>query len=188
MEEVGNDGEVTAASLGECTSAGADQLLHRTRTQQAITEAVEASQAVAANRMLERSGRLLPAMVVGDNVAVSVDKVDRGPLDPPTLLAVIMKVSGESLYEIGTLAGRLTGPVSRNLLSKTCNSLKCADVPDVTVGSLRQMVKLISTFGGQGYLRCACTAQCKTKRCKCKKGSVMCNSRCHPGRSCDNHD
>ena len=44
-------------------------------------------------------------------------------------------------------------------------------------------------FGGQGYAKCNCAAsgkQCRTKRCKCFKSGVKCNSRCHSSITCAN--
>ena len=54
--------------------------------------------------------------------------------------------------------------------------------------SLRAAAKAESIGEGQGYLRCNCTGNCKTKRCKCFKENLKCNSRFHNLRSCSNKD
>ena len=54
--------------------------------------------------------------------------------------------------------------------------------------SLRAAARAESIGGGQGYFRCNCSGNCKTKRCKCFKENLKCNSRCHNQRSCSNKD
>ena len=45
--------------------------------------------------------------------------------------------------------------------------------------SVREAANIVNVAGGQGVLKCNCTTECITKRCNCKKGNVLCNSRCH---------
>ena len=40
--------------------------------------------------------------------------------------------------------------------------------------------------GSQGYTRCICKAGCKTNRCACKKSNILCNSKCHSTKNCEN--
>ena len=58
---------------------------------------------------------------------------------------------------------------------------------DVQV-SLREGVNFESKCGGQGFLKCSCSGskRCGTKRCKCFRANVMCNSRCHSSLLCSN--
>ena len=51
--------------------------------------------------MLASSDALLPTFTVGVSVALAVDEVDRGPLDPPTMLTVVLAMSvDEDVYEV----------------------------------------------------------------------------------------
>ena len=63
-----------------------------------------------------------------------------------------------------------------------------SEVPLEKEISLRAAAKAESISGGQGFSRCQCTGNCKTKRCKCFKSNVKCNSKCHNQRSCTNKD
>jgi hypothetical protein len=166
-----------------------DVVSEQEHDREALILDVNESQAVAADRMLARSNALLPTFSVCDCVALAVDKVDRGPLDPPTILAVVLAASADGdMYEIGCEVGRLQNRVGKNSLSAVGGTLTTDSVPDVTINSIRELDRLVSHFGGQGYLKCSCTAACKTKKCKCKRSDQVCNSRCHPGRACTNHD
>ena len=139
--------------------------------------------------MLEKSKDLLTPLEIGQCVSVSVDKVDRGPLDPPVIIGIVTGISDDHLmYDIGTRVGRLTIRLARNALSAIGAHMKLDEIPDNNVSSIRQLVRDLSLFGGQGYLHCSCTTACKSNRCKCRKSSHTCNSRCHPGRKCDNHE
>ena len=62
------------------------------------------------------------------------------------------------------------------------------DVPLETEVSLRTAARQESIGGGQGVFKCNCTGNCITKRCKCYKAGLKCNSRCHNQRSCTNKE
>ncbi len=47
---------------------------------------------------------------------------------------------------------------------------------------LRTINSLESLSGGQGVVKCDCLGACGG-RCKCKKASVPCNSKCHKGKA-----
>jgi hypothetical protein len=150
--------------------------------------AVNLAQEKSATLMTDRATRLLQDPVVGDCVVLGVDKVDRGPLDPNSIVCVVMKV-GDNGFVLGCSAGVFEQVFQKNafvILNE--RHLASSDVPDVSLSSIRSAMKHLSRFGGQGFLRCSCTGGCKTKRCKCVKQQAACNSRCHPGRSCGNNE
>ena len=164
-------------------------MLDRTLTQATINTEVNASQEQSAEKMQEKSKDLLAPIDIGKCVSVSVDKVDRGPLDPPVVIGIVTGFSEDHLmYDIGTRAGHLTIRMARNTLTAIGSHMKLDDIPANNISSMRQLVRELSNFGGQGYLHCSCTTACKTNKCKCKKSSQICNSRCHPGRNCENHE
>ena len=135
--------------------------------------------------MTRRAKQLLKPMSVGQNATLKVPDVDRGPCDPRNLLVVIMHVEND-MYQVGCREGTLKTKYSAaDLDSAKQNLLKVEDVPAIEL-ALRTAVS--KTTGGQGYLKCSCKSNCKTLRCSCKKRGSMCNSRCHPGLSCTNHD
>jgi hypothetical protein len=59
------------------------------------------------------------------------------------------------------------------------------EVPDIQL-SLREVARLFSYLGSQGYNRCICGKKCITRRCKCKASGILCNSKCHTGNTCKN--
>ena len=71
---------------------------------------------------------------------------------------------------------------------KVPEQLTTADVPENVTLSVREAACLHSNTGGQGFLKCLCQTAWLTKKCKCIRDSVKCNSRCHKNRSCQNHD
>lgn len=87
--------------------------------------------------MVTISNSILCPLNVSDCVSISVDKVDRGPLDPPTILGVIMEVSiNGKINKVGTKAGIIQMFLSRNILSKVAESLETSDVPKVSKSQL----------------------------------------------------
>ena len=122
-------------------------------------------------------------MEVGKNVTLKVPEFDRGPSDNRNLLVVILQRE-DNLYQVGCKEGHINtrytaadmDPIKEKLLT-------IAEVPDVEM-ALRTAVTKYT--GGQGYVKCACKLSCKNNRCSCSKKYLKCNSRCHPGRSCNN--
>ena len=45
---------------------------------------------------------------------------------------------------------------------------------------VKQVAIAASQGHGQGYHNCSCKGDCLTKRCKCQKCRLLCNSHCHP--------
>ena len=137
--------------------------------------------------MVTRGKGILPPLKVGDNVLVPIPSVDRGRGDAANLLSVIIE-ENDGKFRIATKEGVLSTWLERNSLAATkyC-SLTTADVQNLkNEYTLRELVRLGSVGTGQGYRRCTCRTNCTSKKCTCKKNDMMCNSACHPGRSCQN--
>lgn len=137
--------------------------------------------------MLRRGQEKLRPISVGDAVRIPVPSVDRGPATPRNVIGLVLEEPKPNLYRVGTQGGML-----KNLLSRS--QMECAgatflsrdQIPQKEV-SIREAATA-ETFDkqSQGYLRCACTGQCKTDRCSCKASKISCNSRCHRGNKCSN--
>ena len=125
----------------------------------------------------------------GDNVTVPVPLVDRGRSDPRNLLGIILDRDENDLYRIAVRAGILKGKYARNQFDLCVQRLLFEnDVKNNVEVSLRCAVQAESNCGGQGYVKCNCVGsnRCQSKRCKCFKNKMKCNSRCHSCLSCDN--
>lgn len=89
-------------------------------------------------------------------------------------------------YKLGTTKGKLQHYYSRNQFTICKEKFVSVDeVPDIQL-SLREVARLFSNLGGQGYDRCTCGQKCETRRCKCKAAGILCNSKCHNGNTCKN--
>jgi transposase InsO family protein len=152
-------------------------------------EAADA-QTSQAERMVKRSRVDLRAGEQGDNVAVPVPLVDRGRGDPRNILGVIIdRREDTDQYRIAVKAGILSGLYSRNQFDLCPQRLLNTDnINTEKTVSLRSAVISQSASGGQGFTRCNCTGakKCKTRRCKCLKAGLQCNSRCHSSLNCCN--
>ena len=90
---------------------------------------------------------------------------------------------------LGCSTGVLDTLFSRNQFSPTLTSfLKPEEVNMEKEVGVRTAARAESMGGGQGFPKCNCTGKCLNSRCRCKKDSRRCNSRCHNKRSCDNID
>lgn len=159
----------------------------REQAASAVVSAVEASQSKQAERMVNRSKAKFRDPVVGDNVALTIDRVDRGPLDLRSLVCVVLEVQPNG-FRLGTEVGSLSGMHQKNTFTLLpTRHLSVEKIPDKEFDSVRSAVKEVSVFGGQGFVRCACRTGCKSGRCKCFKNRLACNSRCHAGISCANY-
>ena len=114
-------------------------------------------------------------------------KVDRGPLDPANIHAVITDARND-VYQLSTRAGVIKGWFPRSALRETDANEVGVVGTDRTLG-LREAFREQSLFGGQGMKQCACRAsakQCNTKRCKYRKAGMMCTNRFHAALPCVN--
>ena len=142
-----------------------------------------------ANKMGDKV-RDLPALEVGTSVVMAMPKVDRGPLDPANIHAVITDKKND-VYQLGTSAGTIKGWFPRSALRETnCgNTGEDGAVGTDRIVGLREAFRQQSLFGGQGMRQCSCRASakhCTNNRCKCRKGGVLCTSRCHMSLPCVN--
>ena len=66
------------------------------------------------------------------------------------------------MYDIGTRVGHQTIRLARNNITAIGRhtSMKLEDILSKNISSMRQLIRDLSHFGGQGYLHCSCTAAC----------------------------
>jgi hypothetical protein len=118
---------------------------------------------------------------------VPVPDVDRGPTDARYILAVIMEIKDEK-FKLGTEQGVLSGYYSFHQITKASGTptILIKNVDQSIKKSLREIVKIQSITGGQGFLKSSRKGGCTTSRCKCKQAKMLCNSRCHNSTTCGN--
>ncbi|KRX14635.1 KRAB-A domain-containing protein 2 [Trichinella nelsoni] len=137
----------------------------------------------AAAKMTRRSKKMLIPLQIGQNCTLRVPDVDRGPADPKNFLAVVM-AECEGLYTVGCREGKLASKfTAADLQVISENLLSIDEVPDTEIPLRTAVTK---ATGGQGYVKCMCLSGCSSGRCSCSRKRVLCNSRCHPGKSCKN--
>ncbi|XP_058789958.1 KRAB-A domain-containing protein 2-like [Phymastichus coffea] len=139
-----------------------------------------------AEKMISASNAKFAPANLGESVRVPVPDLDRGRSDSRNILAVILEKNNDGLYKLGTNHGVLNQFYARNQFA-ICKEqfITINDVPDKMI-SLRECSRLLSMGGGQGYSRCNCRGNCKTKICKCRKEGKLCNSKCHQSSTCCN--
>jgi hypothetical protein len=122
-----------------------------------MRKSVDRLQEKAAASMMRKSVLRAPPSKVGDTVSLLVDKVDRGPTDPPSLVCVVLQQHDDGSVTLGCRAGRLAGKFHRNCY-KICpeSILSAEEVPDNEIFSVRNAVAELSKFNGHGYTRCGC--------------------------------
>lgn len=142
-----------------------------------------------ADRMKEFSAKRFKAAEVGQCVKVPVPEVDRGKTDPRNILAVVIEVTEDGCYRLGTKNGVLKQLYARNQFDPCKESfLSVEEVPKEKEVSLRQTASVLSDGNGQGFQRCNCSqsTRCNTNKCNCKKRGLLCNSKCHGSATCCN--
>ena len=127
-----------------------------------------------------------PPASLGDTVRVPIPDVDKGRGDPRNVLAVVMNVTEDGFYRLGTERGILNQLYARSQFS-VCQKglLKVEDVPGHEI-PLRSAATAQSTGTGQGFLRCMCKTKCQNNKCLCLKKKIKCNSKCHSSLPCCN--
>ena len=139
---------------------------------------------------MEHSAKQFASALVRDTIVVPIPDLDIGCCDYPNVKAVVLESHPDGhLWKLGCKAGVLDQWYSRNQFQPTLE--KFMTVSDVVLGtevSLRSAAKQESIGGGHGYFKCNCTVNCLTKRSKCFKAELKCNSRCHNKRCCTNKD
>lgn len=140
-----------------------------------------------AERMLSRTRNKLKEVRPGECVAVFVSEFDRGRGDPANIVGVVLEAK-DGRYRIGTRAGIIKNWLERNSFERTkFTGISKKNIPNNEV-SIREIVCHLSVGTGQGFKKCSCKSNCNNKRCACFKSDLKCNSACHKGKSCENHD
>ncbi|XP_071053562.1 KRAB-A domain-containing protein 2-like [Onthophagus taurus] len=144
-----------------CTS---DELLIRTARKDAHYNLAKQSE-----RMKKSSDQSHPPLNVGDNVTIPVPDVDRGKAELRNIIGIVLEVSSEQQYKIGTRDGILDKLYCR-LEFGGCSEkfIRRDEVPNVTI-TLRTAARKASIGTGQGYVRCVCFKGCTNNKCLCKK-------------------
>ena len=118
-----------------------------------------------------------------------ISQHDRAKCDTPTMLAVVVKQPGATVYTIATKGGVLEQNIGKTYLTVPTPELSPSSVgldgvlEDFDSGKLkkrltiRQFAATNSMVGGPGILRCGCKkGDCSS--CKCAKEGRLCHSGC----------
>ncbi|CAF1228422.1 unnamed protein product [Didymodactylos carnosus] len=116
---------------------------------------------------------------------MKISSVDRSRVDPLTILGVVVNVDHNGLHTTGCRGGTINTKYNRKDLEH-CETILKPTAVDSTSLPRHSIVANESLVGGQGLFHCDCRRGCETNRCKCKKNSVSCNSRCHSSMPCKN--
>ncbi|KAE9521950.1 hypothetical protein AGLY_017642 [Aphis glycines] len=139
--------------------------------------------------MAENSEKLFKELKVGNQIVLSVPKVDRGPLDSQNINGLVIDIRN-GVYQIGTEVGIINNWCSREELQLVSNNgLEDSKIQKDKFVSIREAVANLSIFNGQGFVKCQCQSgkrQCQTNRCLCFKKNLKCSSKCHQITTCDN--
>ncbi|XP_061724387.1 uncharacterized protein LOC133530493 [Cydia pomonella] len=122
-----------------------------------------------AKRMKTASDQSHPPLKVGDNLIIPIPDVDKGKADLRNVIGVVLEVTSEQLYKIGTKSGILNKLYCRSEFDG-CEEkfLRQHEVPNVTI-ALRTVAKNVATGTGQGYARCVCFQAAKTTDVSARK-------------------
>ena len=159
------------------------------RSQSIHTEQMKSNieQQKQAQKMIDNSVKRFQPAKVGETVMVPVPLVDRGRAEFPNVKAVVFQALDNGTYKLGTKHGLLKQVYTRNQFTPCLEKfLSLDDVVQEREVSLREVAIAESMGQGQGFAKCSCTKSCMTRRCKCLKNSVLCNSRCKCSASCSN--
>ena len=129
--------------------------------------------------MLKRNKKEINSYKINDVVLLRCENVDRGLSDPENIICIITNKKN-GLFELGCKVGIIDSYFAINSITKTAfkTDFTIDNIPKEKL-SVRSAVSKLSVGHGQGFLRCNCTGDCKTKRCSCRKAEISCNSRCH---------
>jgi hypothetical protein len=137
--------------------------------------------------MLEASNTRYKPVLPGTSVLIPVPSVDRAKGDFRNVMGTVISEEG-GFYQIGTSQGFLPQMFARNQFEPTStNFLSPNHVPNKKT-TIRTTAIGISPSGGQGFFHCSCQTGCENDRCKCRKNTRVCNSKCHGNRGCRNID
>ncbi len=141
-----------------------------------------------AKKVVTASERLLGTAKIGDNVVYLSSEFDRGIADPPNILCKVIDIDSHQNYQLACGAGILNRYMPRNAFQIVGETIEFP-INRVKIVSPREAIAVLSVGGGQGFTKCECNGQCKTKRCSCFKENLKCKSRCHgSNKSCCNKE
>ena len=155
-----------------CVSPYCAKILNQSK----ICTLAQRGQKRQAEKMLSDTAKYLPAVTIGDNVRVSIPKVDRGKLGDKHLLGVITDISG-IYYTIGTKEGVLNRKYTRGEFELWNGStfLQVSDIPK-TESTMHTIARSV-TLGKR--TSCQCRGKCNTNYCSCRRSGFTCSSNCH---------
>ncbi|XP_039312990.1 KRAB-A domain-containing protein 2-like [Solenopsis invicta] len=123
---------------------------------------------------------------IGANIIIPIPDVDRRKADLRNLIGIVLERNEDGLYKIGTKDGILNKLYCRSEFDISPQIfLTQEQVPKQEI-SLRTAARKGAVGTGQGFVRCACTKNCTSKRCFCMKKGNLCNSKCHNSMPCKN--
>ena len=155
-----------------CTASQCSRIL----TQNRISSVARSGQKRQAEKMLSDTAKYLPIVSVGDNVRVSIPKVDRGKLGEKHILGVIIEKSG-IYFTIGTKGGIINRKYTRGEF-ELWNGSSFLQVSDIQKNECSMhTISRLFTLGRR--LSCQCRGKCNTKRCSCRRSGHACSSGCH---------
>lgn len=182
---------VTPCSVTNCDDEGFGSKVicllcnKRRRTEEVRTSAKQQQQSQAEKMKTKSAQRFAPA-TVGQTVMVPIPEVDRGRADHRNIKAVVLSIE-DGFYKLGTSHGKLSQLYARNQFSPCIETfLTIEEVQQEKEITIREAARLDSVGTGQGFFKCTCTTKCQSKKCKCLKEGVKCNSKCHSSLACCN--
>ncbi|GFO14781.1 integrase core domain protein [Plakobranchus ocellatus] len=119
-------------------------------------------------------------------VRVPIPDVDKGRGDSRNLFAVVLNMTEDGFYHLGTDQGVLKQLYARAEFT-VCpkEQMKAEDVPDNEI-ALRSAPTYKFTGSDQGFVRLMCKTKGQTMRCLSVKKKINCNSKCHSSLPCCN--
>jgi hypothetical protein len=117
---------------------------------------------------------------IGDIINVKIPKEMRNKAGRTHIPCKVTRVKS-GRYWLACSSGHIKTSFKAECLGKTRIKMmkELEEIPDRTI-TLAEAIKLQEIF-------CKCPhTQCSTMKCICKKESLNCNSRCHPGKDCYN--
>ena len=165
----GQSHKCTSCKKLQCTKK-----LQQKRTQLAVQRA----QKHQGDKMLLNTALTLSPLSIRDNVRVPIPKVDKGKLCPNHILGVIIKVSNNNSYRIGTEKGILDRNYSRGEITLWTDS-SYLSVKDISTTEIK-MHTIANLLSHGRKNKCLCRGNCATKHCPCKVSRYHCSSGCHP--------
>ena len=144
-----------------------------------------------AEHILKNSARRYSPANIGDSVKVYLNEVDRGRCEFPNILAVIIDITSDGMFKLGTKERILKYHYARNQSEVLPNKhLSLEQVDKSQERPLRTAANAQSQASEQGFTKCGCQKSCQANNCICYRGNVLCYSRCHgkqPNNNCLNH-